>query len=158
MIKTTKKEVINNIKNNITNETNTTKKKQLKRLAWLINKCNLNNYIVRVSDKGNYNIGDIVECITLHFAELEKETLNFEIKSLVINYPNVLSNEEVKTVYIVVLTQDRKKDKLDNGVYKIDANQVLNKTITKGLFNSLNGLEKVCNLTTLATKKLRELT
>lgn len=158
MIKTTKKEVFNNIKNNIDNETNTTKKKQLKRLARLINKCNLNNYIVRVSDKGNYNIGDIVECITLHFAELEKETLNFEIKSLVINYPNVLSNEEVKTVYIVVLTQDRKKDKLDNGLYKIDASQVLNKTITKGLFNSLNGLKKVCNLTTLATKKLRELT
>lgn len=156
MLKVNKNQVINNLKTMIKEESNITKKKQVNNFLRVVKKSNLDNYIVRVSSNGYYNIGDIGECLMLQYLGIDKEDNNHEIKTMVKNSPNILVNDNVKVVYLLILSQDSKKDKVKNGLYKVNAEEVLNIKITKSLLNTLN-LEKIANFKELAsplTKKI----
>lgn len=149
MLRVNKSQVISNLTAMIKEETNTTKKKQVNNFLKLVKKSNLNNYIIRVSKNGYYNLGDIGECLTLQYLGLEREDNNHEIKTMVKNSPNILINDNVKVVYILLLSQDSKKDKIKNGLYRLNAEEVLNIKINKGLLNTLK-LERLCSISRVA--------
>jgi hypothetical protein len=88
---------------------------------------------------GHMNMGDIVEVVMCEYLGITKEDDLHEIKSIVVNAPNELTNASVKVVYIFYMKQNLE------GVYKVNAKEVLNKKITKEVFKSLN-LEKVATL------------
>lgn len=152
-MKATKKEVIKNLKNNIDNETNTTKKKQLQAFKRLVNNCNIECYEVNTTKNKHYNIGNIGEKIVLDYLGLTREDDNHEVKTLCCNYPNLLTNPNIKTVYILIVNNNPYHK---NGLYKCNAKDIYKKNLSKKVLRSLK-LEKIANLKELAsplTKKI----
>ena len=77
-----------------------------------------------LSQNNNINIGLIIETLVLNKLGLKSEDDNHEIKSLVCNRWNVLTNKNVKCVYIYVLSAKMQ------GLYKLDKpNLIFNKSI-----------------------------
>lgn len=100
----------------------------------LINKCNCNAFTIQRDNKNHINIGYILESLLLNALNLHKEDYNHEIKSLVNNTPNILTNPNVKYVYVVIVKASRK------GVYKYNAKDLLNKRLTLSVLNNINSV------------------
>ena len=123
-----KQEVINNLDNMIkyyNNKNETSRKERIKQVKRLVTKSNIQEYnSVILSQNNNVNIGLIIETLVLNKLGLKSEDENHEIKSLVSNRWNVLTNKNVKCVYIYVLSAKMQ------GLYKLDKpNLIFNKSI-----------------------------
>ena len=123
-----KQEVINNLDNMIryyNSKNETSRKERIKQVKRLVTKANIQEYNnVILSQNNNVNIGLIIETLVLHKLGLKSEDDNHEIKSLVCNRWNVLTNKNVKCVYIYVLSAKMQ------GLYKLDKpNLIFNKSI-----------------------------
>ena len=123
-----KQEVINNLDNMIkyyNNKNETSRKERIKQVKRLVTKSNIQEYnSVILSQNNNVNIGLIIETLVLNKLGLKSEDENHEIKSLVCNRWNVLTNKNVKCVYIYVLSAKMQ------GLYKLDKpNLIFNKSI-----------------------------
>ena len=123
-----KQEVIDNLNNLIkyyNGKNETTRKERIKTIKRLVTKSNIQEYNnVILSQNNNINIGLIIETLVLNKLGLKSENDTHEIKSLVCNRWNILTNKNVKCVYIYVLGA-----KLQ-GLYKLDKpNLIFNKSI-----------------------------
>ena len=123
-----KKEVINNLDSMIkyyNSKNETSRKERIKQVKRLVTKSNIQEYNNMIlSQNNNVNIGLIIETLVLHKLGLKSEDDNHEIKSLVCNRWNVLTNKNVKCVYIYVLSAKMQ------GLYKLDKpNLIFNKSI-----------------------------
>ena len=123
-----KKEVINNLDSMIkyyNSKNETSRKERIKQVKRLVTKSNIQEYNnIILSQNNNVNIGLIIETLVLHKLGLKSEDDNHEIKSLVCNRWNVLTNKNVKCVYIYVLSAKMQ------GLYKLDKpNLIFNKSI-----------------------------
>lgn len=152
-MKATKKEVIKDLERKIKEETNTTKKKQLRAFKKLVNSCNIECYEVSITKNKHYNIGNIGEKIVLDFLGLTKEDENHEVKTLCCNYPNLLVNPNIKTVYILIVNNN---PYYKNGLYRCDAKDIYKKDISKKILRNLE-LEKIANLKELATPATKKI-
>lgn len=139
----TKNELLENLKINALNTTNTTKKDYINMVAKMVKNCKVENYACTFSTKGNANLGHIIETIALNYFNLNKENEMHEIKALFNNSPNVLTNSSVKVVYVVVCSKHMK------GLYKVNAKDVYNVKLTNKYLESIK-TEKVCSLLQLA--------
>lgn len=123
-----KQEIINNLDNMIkyyNSKNETTRKERIKQVKRLVTKSNIQEYNNMIlSQNNNVNIGLIIETLVLNKLGLKSEDDNHEIKSLVCNRWNVLTNKNVKCVYIYVLSAKMQ------GLYKLDKpNLIFNKSI-----------------------------
>ena len=123
-----KQEIINNLDNMIkyyNSKNETTRKERIKQVKRLVTKSNIQEYNnMIISQNNNVNIGLIIETLVLNKLGLKSEDDNHEIKSLVCNRWNVLTNKNVKCVYIYVLSAKMQ------GLYKLDKpNLIFNKSI-----------------------------
>jgi hypothetical protein len=100
----------------------------------LIEKCNCNAFTIQHDNKQHINLGYILESLLLNALNLYKEDYNHEIKSLVNNTPNVLTNTNVNVVYVIIVKASRK------GVYKYNAKDLLNKRLTLSVLNSIDSV------------------
>lgn len=136
-------ELLKNLKINALNTLNTTKKDYINMVIKMVESCKVDNYACTFSTKGNANLGHIIETIALNYFNIDKEDEMHEIKALFNNSPNVLTNSNVKVVYVVVCSKKMR------GLYKVDAKDVYNiKLTTKYL--ELIKTEKICSLLQLA--------
>ena len=124
----TKQEVINNLDSMIkyyNSKNETSRKERIKQVKRLVTKSNIQEYNnIILSQNNNVNIGLIIETLVLHKLGLKSEDDNHEIKSLICNRWNVLTNKNVKCVYIYVLSAKMQ------GLYKLDKpNLIFNKSI-----------------------------
>lgn len=119
----------------------TTRCNKCKILKRLVNKSNIQEYNTSVSKNG-VNVGLIVETLVLKYLGLKCEDKQHEIKSLVLNTANILTNKETETIYIFIIS------KYFNGLYKLDnAQQVNGLRIGINEIRALkNQLVKVCEL------------
>lgn len=123
-----KQEVLNNLDNMIkyyNSKNETSRKERIKQVKRLVIKSNIQEYNNMIlSQNNNVNIGLIIETLVLHKLGLKSEDDNHEIKSLICNRWNVLTNKNVKCVYIYVLSAKMQ------GLYKLDKpNLIFNKSI-----------------------------
>ena len=123
-----KQEIINNLDNMIkyyNSKNEISRKERIKQVKRLVTKSNIQEYNNMIlSQNNNVNIGLIIETLVLHKLGLKSEDDNHEIKSLVCNRWNVLTNKNVKCVYIYVLSAKMQ------GLYKLDKpNLIFNKSI-----------------------------
>lgn len=123
-----KQEVLNNLDNMIkyyNSKNETSRKERIKTIKRLITKSNIQEYNnIILSQNNNINIGLIIETLVLNKLGLKSEDDDHEIKSLVCNRWNVLTNKNVKCVYIYVLSAKMQ------GLYKLDKpNLIFNKSI-----------------------------
>jgi len=146
-MKATKSEILKDLERKIREETNTTKKKQLKAFKRLVNSCNIEYYEVSTTKNKHYNIGDIGEKIVLDYLGLTREDKDHEIKTLCCNYPNLLTNPDIKTVYILIVNNN---PYYKNGLYRCDAKHIYKKDLSKKVLRNLE-LEKIANFKELAT-------
>lgn len=102
--------------NNMQDTTRCNKCKTLKRL---VNKSTIQEYNTSVSKNG-VNVGLIIETLVLKYLGLEREDKQHEIKSLVLNTANILTNKETETIYIFIIS------KYFNGLYKLENAQQVN--------------------------------
>lgn len=102
--------------NNMQDTTRCNKCKILKRL---VNKSNIQEYNTSISKNG-VNVGLIVETLVLKYLGIKCEDKQHEIKSLVLNTANILTNKETETIYIFIIS------KYFNGLYKLDNAQQIN--------------------------------
>ena len=138
-----KTELLENLKINALNTTNTTKKDYIEIVAKMVKNCKVDKYACTFSSKGNANLGHIVETIALNYFNIKKEDDLHEIKALFNNSPNVLTNSSVKVVYVVVCSKRMK------GLYKVNAQDVYNIKLTNKYLETIK-TEKVCSLLQLA--------
>lgn len=119
----------------------TTRCNKCKILKRLVNKSNIQEYNTSISKNG-VNVGLIVETLVLKYLGLKCEDKQHEIKSLVLNTANILTNKETETIYIFIIS------KYFNGLYKLDnAQQVNGLRIGINEIRVLkNQLVKVCEL------------
>lgn len=124
--------------NNMQDTTRCNKCKILKRL---VNKSNIQEYNTSISKNG-VNVGLIVETLVLKYLGLKCEDKQHEIKSLVLNTANILTNKETETIYIFIIS------KYFNGLYKLDnAQQVNGVRVGINEIRALkNQLVKVCEI------------
>ena len=123
-----KQEVINNLDNMIkyyNSQNESSRKGRIKQVKRVVTKSNIQEYNNMIlSQNNNINIGLIIETLVLNKLGLKSEDDNHEIKSLVCNRWNVLTNKNVKCVYIYVLSAKMQ------GLYKLDKpNLIFNKSI-----------------------------
>lgn len=152
-MKATKKEILKDLEKKIKEENNITKEKQLRAFKRLVKSCNIEYFEVSITKNKHYNIGDIGEKIVLDYLGLIREDKDHEVKTLCCNYPNLLVNPNIETVYILIVNNN---PYYKNGLYKCDAKQIYKKDLSKKVLRSLE-LEKVANfkeLATPATKKI----
>lgn len=152
-MKATKKEVIKDLESKIKQERNITKEKQLKAFKRLVNSCDIEYYEVSITKNKHYNIGDIGEKIVLSFLGLTREDKDHEVKTLCCNYPNLLVNPNIETVYILIANNN---PYYKNGLYKCNAKDIYKKDLSKKVLRNLE-LEKIANFKELAsplTKKI----
>lgn len=123
-----KQEIISNLNNlikyyDVKNET--TRKERIKTIKRLVVKSSIEEYNNMIlSQNNNVNVGLIIETLVLNKLGLKCEDETHEIKSLVCNRWNVLTNKNVKCVYIYVLSAKMQ------GLYRLDKpNLILNKSI-----------------------------
>lgn len=103
------------------NEKNTTKKNNLIKLRDIVKRCNIETYNNITNTKNGINIGNIVEVLVLKFYGVECETDNIEIKSLVNNRANELTNANVKNVIFAVFSASL------SGLYQYNGTDILNR-------------------------------
>ena len=152
-MKATKKDILKDLTIKIKEERNITKQRQLKAFKRLVNSCDIEYYEVSITKNKHYNIGNIGEKIVLHYLGLTKEDKDHEVKTLCCNYPNLLVNPEIKTVYILIVNNN---PYYKNGLYRCDAKHIYKKDLSKKVLRNLE-LEKIANLKELAsplTKKI----
>lgn len=152
-MKTSKKEVLKDLTSKIKEESNITKEKQLRAFKRLVNNCNIEYFEVSITKNKHYNIGDIGEKIVLDYLGLTREDEDHEVKTLCCNYPNLLTNSNIETVYILIVNNN---PYYKNGLYRCDAKHIYKKDLSKKVLRSLE-LEKIANfkeLATPATKKI----
>lgn len=97
----------------------TTRCNKCKILKRLVNKSNIQEYNTSISKNG-VNVGLIVETLVLKYLGLKCEDKQHEIKSLVLNTANILTNKETETIYIFIIS------KYFNGLYKLENAQQIN--------------------------------
>lgn len=102
--------------NNMQDTTRCNKCKVLKRL---VNKSNIQEYNTSVSKNG-VNVGLIIEALVLNYLGLKCEDKQHEVKSLILNTANILTNKETETIYIFIIS------KYFNGLYKLENAQQVN--------------------------------
>lgn len=147
----TKKEVLKNLRNNYKETENTTNAKYIKRVIALIQKSERTDYVgvaISKSQKGNLNMGCLLERVVLDYLCLDKEDNEHEVKCFINNTTNKLVNENVKTCYILLMSENY------NGLYQVQAEKIKDKTLRKKyLFNLIkqNEMKKVASLNKLAT-------
>lgn len=146
-MKTSKKEVIKDLESKIKQEKNITKEKQLRAFKKLVNSCNIEYFEVSITKNKHYNIGDIGEKIVLDYLGLTREDKDHEVKTLCCNYPNLLVNPDIETVYILIVNNN---PYYKNGLYRCDAKDIYKKDISKKVLRNLE-LEKIANFKELAT-------
>lgn len=119
----------------------TTRCNKCKILKRLIKKSNIQEYNTSISKNG-INVGLIVETLVLKYLGLKCEDKQHEIKSLVLNTANILTNKETETIYIFIIS------KYFNGLYQLkNAQQVNGVRIGINEVRALkNELVKVCEL------------
>ena len=119
----------------------TTRCNKCKTLKRLVNKSTIEEYNTSVSKNG-VNVGLIVETLVLNYLGLKCEDKQHEIKSLVLNTANILTNKETETIYIFIIS------KYFNGLYKLEnAQQVNGLRIGINEIRALkNQLVKVCDI------------
>ena len=137
-----KQQVIKHINDMIayySNMQDTTRCNKCKTLKRLVNKSTIQEYNTSVSKNG-VNVGLIIETLVLKYLGLEREDKQHEIKSLVLNTANILTNKETETIYIFIIS------KYFNGLYKLEnAQQVNGLRIGINEIRALkNQLVKVC--------------
>lgn len=117
-----KEEVLSALDNQIKSVRNESQKETLLAFKGLVRRCGIKEYNAKPNIVSKtYNIGDIAEAIVLKWLGLESEDLEHEVKSYFLNGWHTLTNKEVKTVYVIIYS------KYFKGVYKINANEVLDK-------------------------------
>ena len=153
-MKVIKSEILKDLESKIKEENNITKKKQLRAFKRLVKSCSIECYEeISITKNKHYNIGDIGEKIVLSYLGLTREDEDHEVKTLCCNYPNLLVNPDIKTVYILIVNNN---PYYKNGLYRCDAKSIYKKDISKKVLRSLE-LEKIANfkeLATPATKKI----
>lgn len=152
-MKATKKEVLKDLTSKIKEENNITKEKQLRAFRRLVNSCNIEYFEVSITKNRHYNIGDIGEKIVLDYLGLTREDKDHEVKTLCCNYPNLLVNPNIETVYILIVNNN---PYYKNGLYRCDAKDIYKKDLSQKVLRNLE-LEKIANfeeLATPATKKI----
>lgn len=102
------------------NEKNTTKRNNLIKLRDIVRRCNVETYKNITNTKNGINIGNVMEVLVLKFYGLECETDNIEVKSLVNNRANELTNASVKNVIFAVFSASL------SGLYQYNASDILN--------------------------------
>jgi hypothetical protein len=127
------------------NSNDITRAERLKVVKRLVKRANIEDYKNITTSKNGINVGYIMEDLVLNYLGLECEDNMHEIKSLIINTPNILKNDNVKVVYIVIIS------KYFNGLYRLDnASKILNIRFGINEFRELkNELVKVCELNDL---------
>lgn len=129
---------------------NNTKAQILNNFIKLVKDCNiLEYYNIKTNDnlKG-LNLGDIGENIVLRFFNLKRENEMHEVKTFIIDTPNILIDKSVKVVYILMVFNEL------NGLFQVNAKDIYNKRLSKKLLNELlknNKMVKVASLKQLAT-------
>lgn len=129
---------------------NTTKAQIIENLINFIKTCDIatyNNIKTNDSLKG-LNIGDIGENIVFRYFKIDKENEMHEIKTFIIDTPNILIDKKVKIVYIFMVFNDI------NGLYKVNASDIYNIRLSKKLVKNLienQKMVKVASLKQLAT-------
>lgn len=147
----TKKEVLKNLKKNLREEENITNAKYISKIIRLVSKSKRLEYrgaSVSLSQKGNLNFGCLLERIVLDYFHLEREDNNHEIKCYVNNTTNILTNENVKICYVLLISE------VHNGLYRVDADLIRNIKLRKKYLISLilnNKMVRVASLNKLAT-------
>lgn len=144
MIILNKKQLLNEMDKLIQDQSNTTKKAILQNAKKFIKKSNIDDYYT-IKQNDHINLGYVFERIALNYFNLSQEDNDHEIKSLIVNGWNILTNKDVTTVYIVACVNS---SKLKNGFYKVNADLIRNKRIGLKEFVQLPK-EYVCSLTTL---------
>ena len=140
-----KKDIVINYVNDMiayyNNMQDTTRCNKCKTLKRLVKKSNIQEYNTSVSKNG-VNVGLIVETLVLNYLGLKCEDKQHEIKSLVLNTANILTNKETETIYIFIIS------KYFNGLYKLEnAQQVNGLRIGINEIRALkNQLVKVCEI------------
>ena len=140
-----KKDIVINYVNDMiayyNNMQDTSRCNKCKTLKRLINKSNIQEYNTSVSKNG-VNVGLIIETLVLNYLGLKCEDKQHEIKSLVLNTANILTNKETETIYIFIIS------KYFNGLYKLEnAQQVNGLRIGINEIRALkNQLVKVCDI------------
>ena len=89
----------------------------------------------------------------LDYLGLTREDKDHEVKTLCCNYPNLLVNPNIETVYILIMNNN---PYYKNGLYRCDAKDIYKKNLSKKVLRSLK-LEKIANLKELEsplTKKI----
>ena len=152
-MKVIKKEILKDLEIKIKEETNTTKKKQLRAFKRLVNSCNIEYFEVSITKNKHHNIGNIGEKIVLDYLGLTREDKDHEIKTLCCNYPNLLTNPNIETVYILIVNNN---PYYKNGVYRCDAKDIYKKDLSKKVLRNLE-LEKIANLKELATPATKKI-
>lgn len=144
MITLNKIQLLNEMDKLIQDQNNTTKKAILQNAKKFISKSNIDDYYT-IKQNDHINLGYVFEKIALNYFNLLQEDDEHEIKSFIVNGWNILTNKDVRTVYIVVCINS---PKLKNGFYKINADLIRNKRVGLKELVKLNK-EYVCSLTTL---------
>ena len=140
-----KKDIVINYVNDMiayyNNMQDTTRCNKCKTLKRLVNKSNIQEYNTSVSKNG-VNVGLIIEALVLNYLGLKCEDKQHEIKSLILNTANILTNKETETIYIFIIS------KYFNGLYKLEnAQQVNGLRIGINEIRALkNQLVKVCDI------------
>lgn len=96
--------------------------------------------------QGHINLGLLIEGLALDYLGLEREDENHEVKSFVLNSWNTLTNDSVEWVYVVVVGNSRK---IENGFYKVSANDIKGKRGNLEVLRNAESLERVCSLSQL---------
>ena len=132
---------INNMIAYYNNMQDTTRCNKCKTLKRLVNKSNIQEYNTSVSKNG-VNVGLIIEALVLNYLGLKCEDKQHEVKSLILNTANILTNKETETIYIFIIS------KYFNGLYKLEnAQQVNGLRIGINEIRALkNQLVKVCDI------------
>lgn len=144
MITLNKTQLLNEMDKLIQDQNNTTKKAILQNAKKFIVKSNIDDYYT-IKQNDHINLGYVFERIALNYFNLLQEDNEHEIKSLIVNGWNILTNKDVTTVYIVVCMNS---SKLKNGFYKVNADLIRNKRVGLKDFVQLPK-EYVCSLSTL---------
>lgn len=127
------------------NRKNATYVERLRTLLRVIKKQAKENsvYYTTYNKSGHINIGYLVESIALKYLGLESEDEEHEVKSFVLNSWNTLVNEDVKWVYVVVVGNSKK---IENGFYKVKANEIRGKRGNLEVLRSCGSIEKISSL------------
>ena len=85
-------------------EKNTTKKNNILKVYDIVKRCNIATYKNITDTSKGVNLGNVLEVLVLRFYGLEVENNSLEVKSLVNNRANELTNANVQNVVFAVFS------------------------------------------------------